>query len=161
MNVIEDIAGELCKILLPIEDKLYFGNPNSTLAICTLSSMRLLKEIASSSLMNKINVAGRLLSENKGIDLLVRHIISNEKIHTIILCGKDTAGHKPGHSLLCLYQNGIDQNGRIIGSEAPNPILSLTKQEVLRFQKQVKIINKKGESDTSNLKPIINIGNLA
>jgi tetrahydromethanopterin S-methyltransferase subunit A len=152
MNVIEEIAGELCKILLPIEDKLYFGNPNSTVVVCTLSSMRLLKDIASSSLMNKINIAGRLLSENKGIDLLVRYIISNEKIQTILLCGKDTIGHKPGHSLLCLYQNGLDQNNRIIDSDSPNPILSLTIQEVSRFQKQVKIINKIGETDISNLK---------
>ena len=161
MNTIEDIVGQLCKILLPIEDKLYFGNQNSTLVVCTLSSMKLLKEIASSSLMNKINVTGRLLSENKGIDLLVRYIISNEKIRTIILCGKDTAGHKPGHSLLCLYQNGIDQNGRIIGSKSPNPILSLTKEEVLRFQKQIKIIDKIGETNISNLQPKTNAENLS
>jgi len=156
MNVIEEIAGEICKILLPIEDKLYFGNPNSTLVICTLSSMKLLKEISNSSLMNKIYVVGRLLSENKGIDILVRHIISNEQIRTLILCGEDTIGHKPGHSILCLYRNGMDQNGMIIGSESPNPILTLTSQEVSRFQKQVKIINNIGEIEISNLKQKIN-----
>jgi tetrahydromethanopterin S-methyltransferase subunit A len=152
MNVIEEIVGELCKILLPVEDKIYFGNPNSTLAVCTLSSMKLLKVIASLPLMEKINVAGRLLSENKGIDQLVRHIISNGKIDTIILCGKDTTGHRPGHSLLCLYRNGINKNGMIIDSESPNPISTLTEEEVLKFQKQVKIINKIGEEDISNLK---------
>lgn len=157
MNVIEEIAGEICKILLPIEDKLYFGNTNSNLAICTLSSMKLLKEISDSSLMNKIHVIGRLLSENKGIDMLVRHIVSNEQIKTVILCGKDTIGHNPGHSILCLYKNGIDQNGKIIGSESPNPILTLNKQEVSRFQKQVKLINKIGEIKISNLKQEINI----
>jgi tetrahydromethanopterin S-methyltransferase subunit A len=160
MNVIEEIAGELCKILLPIEDKLYFGNPNSTLAVCTLSSMRLLKEIASSSLMTKINVAGRLLSENKGIDHLVRYLLSNEKIQTMILCGKEAAGHRPGHSFLCLHQNGIDHNGIIIGSKSPNPILSVTKQEVHRFQNQIKIIDKTGETNIANLKLIINSENL-
>ncbi|VVC05600.1 Tetrahydromethanopterin S-methyltransferase subunit A 1 [uncultured archaeon] len=156
MNVIEEIAGEICKILLPIEDKLYYGNPNSTLAICTLSSMKLLKEIANSSLIDKINIAGRLLSENKGINLLVRHLISNKKIRTIILCGEDTAGHRPGHSILCLYQNGINQNGAIIGSGSPNPILTLSAEEVMRFQKQVKIINEIGETEISNLKQKIN-----
>jgi len=156
MNVIEEIAGEICKILLPIEDKLYFGNPNSTLVICTLSSMKLLKEISNSSLMNKIYVVGRLLSENKGIDMLVRHIISNEQIRTLILCGEDTIGHRPGHSILCLYNNGMNQNGMIIDSESPNPILTLTNQEVSRFQKQIKIINKIGEIEISNLKKKIN-----
>jgi tetrahydromethanopterin S-methyltransferase subunit A len=156
MNVIEEIAGEICKILLPIEDKLYFGNPDSTLVICTLSSMKLLKEISNSSLMNKIYVVGRLLSENKGIDMLVRHIISNEQIRTVILCGEDTVGHRPGHSILCLYRNGINQNGVIIGSESPNPILALTDKEVLQFQRQVKIINKIGKTEISNLRQKIN-----
>ena len=151
MNVIEEIAGEICKILLPIEDKLYFSNPKSTLVICTLSSMKLLREISDSSLMNKIFVVGRLLSENKGIDILVRHIISNKQIITLILCGQETIGHKSGHSIFCLYRNGMDQNGKIIGSASPNPILTLTNEEVSRFQEQVKIINKIGETKISNL----------
>jgi len=157
MNVIEEIAGEICKVILPIEDKLYFGNSKSYFVICTLSSMKLLKEISNSSLMKKIYLVGRLLSENKGIDILVRYLISNKQIKTLILCGQDTAGHKPGHSILCLYRNGIDQNGKIIGSKSPDPILTLTNNEVLEFQKQIKIIDKIGETEISNLKQEINI----
>ncbi len=152
MNLIEEIAGEICKILLPIEDKVYFGNSMSEVAVCTLSSMKLLDEITNSSLMSKINIAGRLLSENKGIETLVRHVISNEKIHVIILCGKDAAGHKAGHSLLCLHQNGMDKDGRIIGSQSPDPVLSLTNNEVTRFQNQIRIVDKIGETNISNLK---------
>lgn len=151
MNPIAEMVGELCKILLPIEDRVYFGNSKSSVAVCTLSSMELLGEIVNSTLMAQVNIAGRLLSENKGIDLLVRHVISDGKIGTIILCGKDTVGHKPGHSLLCLYQNGIDHDGRIIGSQSPDPILSLTNGEVERFQNQVRIIDKIGQIKLSNL----------
>ncbi|HJT09213.1 MAG TPA: tetrahydromethanopterin S-methyltransferase subunit A [Candidatus Nitrosotalea sp.] len=152
MNLMEEIAGELCKVLLPIEDRIYFGNPKSTVAVCTLSSMKLLDEVVNSSLISKVNVAGRLLSENKGIDMLVRHVISNPEISVIMLCGKDTVGHKPGHSLLCLHQNGIDKDGNIIGSTSPDPVLSLTNNEVIKFQNQVKIINKIGETDISKLR---------
>ena len=151
MNPIGEMVGELCKILLPIEDRVYFGNSESGVAVCTLSSMKLLGQIVNSTLMDKISIAGRLLSENKGIDLLVRHVISNEKIRIIILCGKDTIGHRPGHSLLCLHQNGIDWDGKIIGSQSPDPIVSLTDGEVERFQNQVRIIDKIGEDDISNL----------
>ncbi|MGI0046793.1 MAG: tetrahydromethanopterin S-methyltransferase subunit A [Nitrosotalea sp.] len=151
MNLIEDIAGELCKILLPIEDRVYFGNSESDVAICTLSSMKLLSEIAHSSLMTKVNIVGRLLSENKGIDSLVRNVLSDKKIHVIILCGKDTAGHRSGHSLLCLYQNGIDQDGRITGSQSPDPVLSLTDGEITMFQNQIRIIDRMGEINISNL----------
>ncbi|MDE1845170.1 MAG: tetrahydromethanopterin S-methyltransferase subunit A [Thaumarchaeota archaeon] len=155
MNLIEDIAGELCRILLPIEEEVFFGDPKSNITICTLSSMNLLKDISKSSIIGEVAIAGRLLSENKGIDSLVRSVISNEKIDTIILCGKDTLGHKPGDSLLCLYKNGIDVNHKIIGSASPHPILTVSKKEVSKFQGQVKIINKIGATNISELKSMI------
>ena len=155
MNLIEDIAGELCRILLPIDEEVFFGEPTSNIAICTLSSISLLKNITHSDVIKEIAIAGRLLSENKGIDSLVRSVISNEKIDTIILCGKDTMGHKPGDSLLCLHKNGFDQNNKIIGSSSPHPILTVTKKEVSKFQRQVKIINKIGETSISQLENII------
>ncbi|MDE1769351.1 MAG: tetrahydromethanopterin S-methyltransferase subunit A [Thaumarchaeota archaeon] len=154
MNLIEDIAGELCKILLPIPEEVFFGNPKSNIAICTLSNINLLKEIADSSIIGDVAIVGRLLSENKGIDSLIQFVISNEKIDTIILCGKDTLGHKPGYSLLCLYKNGIDDDHKIIGSSSPHPILTVTKKEVAKFQRQVKIVNKINESSIIKLKSI-------
>jgi tetrahydromethanopterin S-methyltransferase subunit A len=156
MNLIEDIAGELCKIFLPIEEEVFFGDPKSNITICTLSSINLLKEISSSSILKETAITGRLLSENKGIDSLVKSVLSNENIDTLILCGKDTLGHKSGYSLLCLYKNGIDENHKIINSPSPHPILTITKKEVTKFQKQVKIVNKIGETSISKLKIIIN-----
>lgn len=159
MNLISEIAGEICKVLLPIEESVCFGNPMSAIAVCTLSSMKLLDEFANSSIMSKINLAGRLLSENKGIEVLVRNVLGNPSIRIIVLCGKDTLGHWPGHSLLCLHQNGIDNNGRINESHSPHPILSLTEVEVGQFQEQVRIINKTGETEISKLKSeILNLG---
>lgn len=155
MNLIEDIAGELCKILLPIEEEIFFGESTSNIAICTLSSITLLKDISYSNIIKEIAIAGRLLSENKGIDSLIRSVISNEKINVIILCGKETIGHKSGDSLLCLYKNGIDENYKIIGSSSPHPVLTVTKKQVTKFQRQVKIINKIGETNISNLKEIV------
>jgi len=157
MNLIDDIAGELCKILLPIEEEIFYGDSKSNIAICTLSSINLLKEVANTSIIKEIAIAGRLLSENKGIDSLIRSTISNEKINTIILCGKDTLGHKPGNSLLCLYKNGMDENHRIIGSPSPHPILTVTKDEISKFQRQVKILNKIDETSISKLKSIIQL----
>jgi tetrahydromethanopterin S-methyltransferase subunit A len=156
MNLIENLAGEICKIILPINEEVFFGNPKSPLAVCTLSSMNLLKEIANSNLLSKIALVGRLFSENKGVDSLVRYVISNKNLETILLCGKDTPGHRPGHSLLNLYKNGVDNQGRIIGSSSPDPILTITKSEILKFQNQVKIIDKIDETSISKIKLSIN-----
>lgn len=155
MNIVEELAGELCKILLPIEETVYFGNSQSNISVCTLSSIDLLKELANSPLMDKIAVAGRLLSENKGIDSLVRYVVRNPKITTLILCGKETIGHSAGHSLICLYESGLDYNNRIVGSQSPYPMLSISKDEVLQFQRQLKIINRIGNTSISELEKII------
>lgn len=156
MNLIENLAGEICKIILPINEEVYFGNPKSSLAICTLSSINLLKEIANSNLLSKIALVGRLFSENKGIDSLVRHVISNKNLEAILLCGKDTPGHRPGHSLLNLYKNGVDSQGRIIGSSSPDPILAITKSEIQEFQNQIKIIDQINETSISKINLLIN-----
>ena len=156
MNFIENLAGEICKIILPINEEVIFGNPKSSLAICTLSSINLLKEITNSNMLSKVALAGRLFSENKGIDSLVRYVISNKNLETILLCGKDTLGHRPGHSLLNLYKNGVDSQGKIIGSSSPYPILTITKSEILEFQKQVKLVDKIDETSISKIELLIN-----
>ncbi len=156
MNLIQNLAGELCKIILPINEEVYFGNPKSSIAVCTLSSISLLKEISNSELMSKIALVGRLFSENKGIDSLVKHVISNKNLQTILLCGNDTTGHKPGHSIVNLYNNGTDNEGKIIGSSSPEPILTIKKSEVVAFQNQVKIIDQIGEMNFSKIKLLIN-----
>lgn len=147
-----NIAGEICKVLFPIDEEIFFGNPNSSVAVCTLSSLKLLKEIADSTLISKIAVVGRLLSENKGIDALVNYVISNKNIKTIFICGKDTSGHRSGHSLLNLYKNGVDSDGRIIGSSSPDPVLTLTQSQIDKFQKQIQLVDKIGETSISEIK---------
>ena len=67
---LEDAAGKLCQALLPIRHEYYLGAGNAV-AICTLSSIDLLETVSRSSLMNKVLIAGTLLSENKGIDAII------------------------------------------------------------------------------------------
>lgn len=150
-----EIAGEICKKILPIPEETFVGNKSSSVAICTLSSIDLLKEISHSIIMKKIAIAGRLLSENKGIDEMVRYVNENPNLDTIIMCGKEVTGHKTGHALLCLHKFGADQNNRIINSVSPDPILSVSKKEIIQFQNQVKLIDKIGETDLQKIMPLI------
>jgi tetrahydromethanopterin S-methyltransferase subunit A len=152
MNNLENVIGELCRKLLHIPEELFIGNPNSSFAICTLSSMELLEQISNSELLQNISIAGRLLSENKGIDSIIKYVNQNKKIKTIIICGKEIKGHKPGHSLLELHKNGIDQKGRIICSTSPNPFLTVSKSEVSYFQNQINIINLINETNLNTIK---------
>ncbi len=155
MNILGNIFGEVCKTLFPIPEEVYFGNLKSSIAICVLSSVPLLKEIANSELMNNISIVGKLFSENKGIDSIIRHINSNSNVKIIIICGKEGWGHKPGSSLIAVYKNGIDDDGRIINSLSPDPFLTVSKTEVKKFQSRVKIINKIGITNFGEISSLV------
>ncbi len=93
MNAAGKGIGELCKIILPIREEFYLGNSDSNIAICTLSSTDLLKTIANSEILKKkISIVGRLLSENKGIDSMIRYANKNPQVTAIIVCGKEVWG---------------------------------------------------------------------
>ena len=141
MNAVAEAIGELCKAILPVNEEYYLGNPDSKIAVCTLSSIELLKNFANSKILKDISIAGRLLSENKGINSIVEYVYKNQKTMTIIVCGKEVWGHKSGHSLFQLNKNGIDKNKRIIGSSSPDPFLTVSISKVRYFQNNVKLVN--------------------
>jgi tetrahydromethanopterin S-methyltransferase subunit A len=141
VNAIGEAIGELCKVILPINEEFYLGNSDSSIAICTLSSIDLLKNFANSEILNQISIVGRLLSENKGIDSIIKYVNRNPKVDTIIVCGKEVWGHKSGHSLFQLHKNGTDQSNRIINSTSPDPFLTVSKSEIKYFQDNVNLID--------------------
>lgn len=147
MNVLGEVIGELCKAILPISEEYFIGNPNSTMAVCTLSSLDLLKKFSSTEILDQLSIVGRLLSENKGIDSIIEYVNENQKISTIIVCGKEVWGHKAGHSLFELHKNGIDKNNRIINSSSPDPYLVVSKSKIEYFQNNVKLVNLINETD--------------
>ena len=151
MKTLEKLLGEICKAILPIKEEVFYGNPNSSIAICTLSSIDLLRSLSQPKFLQSVALVGRLLSENKGIDSLIQYVNANPKIKTIVLCGKEVWGHKSGHSLLELHKNGIDENYNIINSASPDPFLNLTKLEVKKFQNQVRIIDMIGETNQEKI----------
>ena len=152
MNSLGNMIGELCKIVLPIPEESYQGNTDSIIAVCTLSSQDLLKKMANSDILHQISIVGRLLSENKGIDAIILYVNQNKKIKTIIVCGKEVWGHKAGHSLFNFYKNGIDNNGRIIGSNSPDPFLTVTQSQINYFRNEINLVNMINETNFNKIK---------
>ena len=141
MNAIGEAIGEICKVILPIPEEFYHGNSGSSVAVCTLSSMDLLKNFKNSEILDKISIVGRLLSENKGIDFIIKYVNDNHQVKTIIVCGKEVWGHKSGHSLFQLHKNGIDRNKKIINSASPDPYLTVSNSEIKYFQENVNLVD--------------------
>ena len=153
MNKLSNAIGKICAALLPIPEEFYIGNSDSSICVCTLSSIKLLKEIKNSEIIDKIAIVGRLFTENKGIDSMIKHVNENKKIKTIIVCGKEVWGHKSGHSLFELHKNGVNNNNRIINSTSPDPFLTVSESEIKYFQKEITLVNL---IDETNMKLIIN-----
>jgi tetrahydromethanopterin S-methyltransferase subunit A len=157
VNVLGEVIGELCKTILPIPEESYSGNPDSFIAVCTLSSIDLLKKFVNSKVLEHISIAGRLFSENKGIDSIVNYVNNNKKISTILVCGKEVWGHKAGHSLFQLHENGIDTNNRIINSSSPDPFLSVSKSNIQYFRNNITLVNLINETNFETISNKIKI----
>jgi tetrahydromethanopterin S-methyltransferase subunit A len=153
LNKLSDTIGKICEAILPIPEEFYIGNTNSSICVCTLSSIKLLKEIKNSKIFENVAIVGRLFTENKGIDSMIKYVNENKKIKTIIVCGKEVWGHKSGHSLFELYKNGIDNNNKIINSTSPEPFLTVSESEIKYFQKEIILVNLINET---NIESIIN-----
>ena len=152
---IDHIFGICCYHLLPIEQEYYMGK-GKIIAICTLASLDLLKEIKNNNeIMEKISIVGRLLSENKGIDEIIKFTKKNTLLKYILVCGEDVKGHLPGQTLISLKENGIDINKRIMKPSGAYPFLTCSTHDVESFRNQVNIINKKGLKDINKIKDIV------
>jgi tetrahydromethanopterin S-methyltransferase subunit A len=154
IKILEDEAGKLCKALLPIKQEYYLGSGKAA-AICTLSSFDLLDMLSRSSIMDKVLIAGRLLSENKGIDAIIGFTINHPELNRILLCGKEVKGHRAGQALLALARNGVDTSNRIIGADGPNPIITRCAQDVDIFRRQVQVTDSIGIVDMDRIAQLL------
>lgn len=149
-NKIEYLAGEVCKVLFPISVDVFQGN-GSKVSVCTLSSVDLLIKISRLDLMNNLLIAGRLHSENKGIDKMINYCVAHPQLEYVILCGKDTVGHYPGNALINLVENGVDPDGRIKGSLSPSPFICSENADIEKFTKQITIIDMRNCFETDKI----------
>ncbi len=149
----DNLAGRVCKILLPIKVD-YFVGSGSNISICTLSSLDLLIKISEMPVMAVLKMAGRLYSENKGIDQMISFCMKNPKMKYILLCGKDGEGHYPGNALISLMENGVRYDGRILGTTARYPFLCSSKNDIDNFVKQISVIDLRGCLDENYISSI-------
>jgi len=160
----ESCASESCschtaisKEKWPVERGNYFiGDKKESIAIDTLSNTELPKQLAK-LLGNTIAIVGYCETENIGIEKIVRNIISNPNIRTLIVCGYESGqdmmgGHFSGQALLSLYSNGITEKKRIIGAKGRRPVVkNLDPEQIERFQSQIEIVELIGNNSMDDI----------
>lgn len=143
-----------------VEGNYQLGTQNSKVAVCTIADSDLTEEIKNAGLLEQVAIVGTLATENLGIEHVIRNIVTNPSICYLILCGKDSRGHKAGQAILSLKSNGMDEDQRIIGAVGPRPILkNLSSEEVDAFRSHITVIDEIGMKDIEHLKKVIDTCN--
>jgi len=145
----------------PVRGDYLVGDPNAGVAVATLASP--LFVLVGSHLPPYIGAAiyGPCKTENLGVEKIVANVISNCNIRFLIITGVESKGHLPGDTLLALHRNGIDEQGRIIGSKGAIPFIqNLPTEAIRRFQRQVELIDCIGLEDMEQIERLVSKYNL-
>ncbi len=135
----------------PVEGEYTVLNKAAPVAVSTLASVKLEEKLVKLN-PDGLCIVGKTETENIGIDKIIKNVISNPAIRSIILAGKDTAGHQSGKTLKALWEKGVDKKMRVIGSKGRRPILkNVSKADVDAFRKQITIEDMIGSGNTRSL----------
>jgi len=130
------------------------GNDLSPVAVCVIlkwpeDKIPLeIEELVRVGVETGAALAGTLQTENIGLEKMICNLVANPNIRYLVLCGPESPGHSTGQAILALEANGVDEQRRIIGAEAPTPYLyNLLPEAVERFREQIEVVNLLNEGD--------------
>ncbi|MCX6820347.1 MAG: thymidylate synthase [Candidatus Aenigmarchaeota archaeon] len=93
------------------KDTLKLGNPQSPVGICTLWTRK--EDVYSTVPADSYAVCGNLYTV-QGINAMVKNILANPRIRSVIICGNDLM--KTGDALINFVEKGVCDDRRIAGS---------------------------------------------
>lgn len=136
----------------PSPGRFVLGNPESAVAVCTLSSTALIDQISP----RQAAIIGRIYTPNLGVEKMIRNVVSNPKLRYLILCGKESPVFKVGEALLMLAENGLDEQGKIVGATgAMAELTNLPPEAVETFRRQITLVDHIGEMNPFNVNKVI------
>lgn len=129
----------------------FVSDPTAPVAVCTLGSVELAPQVAADP-PEGLCIAGKVETENIGIEKIVKNIISNPAISFLLCVGAEPPKHLTGATMVALFENGIDDRQRIPGSPGMRPMLPNTSiDEVEAFRAQVEPVVMIGCTDVAEI----------
>src|SRR6478736_969423 len=127
------------------------GNPEGSVAICTLSNRDLPNRLISAG-EPAVAISGRCDTENIGVEKVVLNLLANPRIRWLVICGTEAKGHRAGDAFLRLKERGVDVDMRVLESASWRPILkNLTLLDVAQFRQQIEEVNLIGVTDIEGI----------
>lgn len=129
----------------------FCDGPGCPVAVSTLASVELAERLARVR-PQELCIVGKTETENIGIDKIIKNTVTNPTIRFLLLAGKDPKGHQSGRTLLSLWENGVDEHMKVIGSPGRRPILrNVTREEIEAFREQVEVVDMVGCEDEEKI----------
>jgi tetrahydromethanopterin S-methyltransferase subunit A len=134
-----------------VPGKYFVVSPSAPVAVTTLGSVDLAKEVAGSP-PSGLCIVGKVETENIGIEKMIKNILSNPSIRYLVCAGKEPPKHLTGATMVALFENGIDSQQKIIGSPGMRPVLPNTSDaEIQAFRDQVEPVDMIGCTDVPTI----------
>ncbi len=101
-------------------------------------------------------LSGTVQTENIGFEKIILNVVSNPNIRYLVLGGPESEGHLTGAAMKALLANGVDAGKRIIGSQAPHPILFNVPVEAIdRFRSQLSLVDLQFEGSPDAIREAV------
>lgn len=131
-------------------------NPESPVAVCTLSSTDLPARLTERGLDERVMLIAPLEMENVGIERIVTYTLDHPALRFIVLAGQDLSGRRAGQALLALHENGVDTSGKIVGARSAHAVISnLSPEEIAAFRDQVELIDRRELEDVDEITQLV------
>jgi tetrahydromethanopterin S-methyltransferase subunit A len=138
----------------PEEGRYVRGNDASPVAVAIILNYdadkipRDLEALVRAGVESGAGLSGTVQTENIGFEKIVCNVVANPNIRYLVLGGPESDGHLTGEAMKALFANGVDEKKRIIGTDAPHPLLyNLPIELIDRFRKQLTLVDVQFEGD--------------
>jgi len=128
------------------KEKLHIANPTSNVGIVTLWTP--MQAILPNLDQNEFNIGGQLYSK-VGVNYIIRNILANPVIDTLIVCGANRSGS--ADALINFIEKGVDKENAVIGVDKANIDKEIDKESLELFRKKVKVVKLLDNSSHSKV----------
>jgi tetrahydromethanopterin S-methyltransferase subunit A len=146
----------------PEEGRYLRGNDYSPVAVAIVLNCDAdkipsdLEQLVRVGLESGAALSGTVQTENIGFEKIICNIVANPNIRYLVLGGPESEGHQTGQAMRALIDNGVDERKRIIGVDAPHPVLfNLPLEFISRFRDQLELIDLQFEGDPELLRSAV------
>ena len=94
-----------------VPGKYFVTNSRAPVAVATLGSVDLARQLGESDTPG-LCIAGKVETENIGIEKVIKNILSNPAIRFLICAGMEPPKHLTGATMMALFNNGVGQRNK-------------------------------------------------